>query len=50
MKVSKKLPMIVDLETMDIISESLSETASYKEHLDFIIITILYGTGMRRAD
>jgi integrase/recombinase XerC len=50
LKISKKLPVIIEREAMDKILDKKQEIGSYEDHLAFMIISILYGTGFRRAE
>ncbi len=50
LKLSKKLPIVLSNESIDSIFDNLSLDASYLESLNHIIICILYGTGIRRAE
>lgn len=50
LKLAKKLPIVIGEENMNSIVDELPADATYLENLDYIIICILYGTGMRRAE
>ena len=50
LKLAKKLPTIIGLDDMNSICDALPQNPSYTEALDYIIICILYGTGIRRAE
>lgn len=50
LKLAKKLPVVISNESMDAIFDKLPDTDSYVEQLNFIILAILYGTGIRRAE
>ena len=50
LKLAKKLPVVISNESIDSIFDNLSLDVSYTESLNHIIICILYGTGIRRAE
>ena len=50
LKLAKKLPVVISTENMDAIFDKRPSPNSYTENLDYIIICILYGTGIRRAE
>ncbi|MFM9945148.1 MAG: tyrosine-type recombinase/integrase, partial [Bacteroidia bacterium] len=50
LKIPKKIPIVINSESMDSILDGLPIDATYLEQLDYIIICILYGTGIRRAE
>ena len=49
LKTPKKLPTIVNSQTIDSIIDN-KPLNNYKEYLDYLIICILFGTGMRRNE
>lgn len=50
LKLAKKLPIVIGEENMNSIVDALPANATYLENLDYIIICILYGTGIRRSE
>jgi len=50
LKMSKKLPVVIPSESMDAIFDSIPANTSYTETLDYLIISVLYGTGIRQAE
>ncbi len=50
LKLSKKLPVVVSSDNISAIIEGLPENANYSERLNHLIICLLYGTGIRRAE
>ena len=50
LKVSKKLPVTVAVENMDDLLDQAPLSAVYEDHLHYLIIALLYGTGFRRAE
>lgn len=50
LKLPKKLPVVISNESLDSILNKPKEDAPYVENLNFVIICILYGTGIRRAE
>ncbi len=50
LKLPKKLPVVISNESMDSVFEKPLVNSSYLENLNQIIICILYGTGIRRAE
>jgi integrase/recombinase XerC len=50
LKIASQLPVTIPLESMDTILEELPAENSYQQHLDYLIIALLYGTGCRRSE
>jgi len=50
LKSSKKLPIVIERDTMDRILDTEHISDSYEDYLAHMIISILYGTGFRRAE
>jgi len=50
LKISKKLPILISVDSMDAIFDSMPPNPTYEEYLDYLIVYILYGTGIRRAE
>lgn len=50
LKLPKKLPVVISTENMDSIFDKPMNGAPYLEYLNYVIICILYGTGIRRAE
>lgn len=49
-KTAKKLPTIITSDQMNLVLESELDEANFKSFTDYLIIEILYQTGMRRAE
>jgi integrase/recombinase XerC len=50
LKLSKKLPIVIENDSLNAILDGLADDADYQQNLDYIIICILFGTGIRRAE
>lgn len=50
LKLPKKLPVVISNESMDSIFDKPLDGNSYLGNLNYVIICILYGTGIRRAE
>ena len=50
LKLAKKLPSVISIDAMNEIYDGVSPNPTYTQALDHIIICILYGTGIRRAE
>ncbi len=49
-KVSKKLPVYVEAERLDLLLDKVEFPQNFEGHRDHLILELLYGTGMRRAE
>ena len=50
LKVAKKLPVVISYESINSIFDNKPIDSGYNESLNHIVICILYGTGIRRAE
>jgi len=50
LKIATRLPITISVESMDSVLADLPAEASYQQHLDQLIIALLYGTGCRRSE
>jgi len=49
-KVGKRLPNVIDKKDMQSLLAMFEDASSFQDHRDGIVIALLYGTGMRRAE